>query len=96
MVDCYSLSKGMLYYRPKKRGDPKLVVPTAAIPMGFAYFHESQLGGWGHLGVFKTTSKIRSNLIWKGMDKDIRSRVHACQTCVLCKPAQNSLGVVGF
>lgn len=24
------------------------------------------------------------------MDKDIRSRVPACQTCVLCKPAQNS------
>ena len=76
MVDCYSLSKGMLYYRPKKRGDPKFVFPTAAIPMVFAYFHESQLGG--HLGVFKTTSKIRSHFIWKGMDKDIRSRVGAC------------------
>jgi len=56
--------------------------------MVFAYFHESQLGG--HLGVFKTTSKIRSHFIWKGMDKDIRSRVRAYQTCALSKPAQNS------
>jgi len=88
MVDGYSLSKGILYSRPKKRGNPKLMVPTAAIPMVFAYFHESQLGR--HLGVFKTTSKICSHFIWKGMDKGIRSRVRACQTCALSKPAQNS------
>ena len=63
------------------------MVPTAAIPMVFAYFHESQLGG--HLEVFKTTSKISSHFIWEGMDKGIRSRVRACQTCALSKPAEN-------
>ena len=88
IVDGYSLSKEILYYRSKKRSDQKIAVPTAAIPMVFAYFHESQLGG--HLGVFKTPSKIRSHFIWDGMDKDIRSRVRACQTCALSKPAQNS------
>ena len=56
--------------------------------MVFAYFHESALVG--HLGVFKTISKIRSQFIWKGMDKDIRSRVRACHTCAVSKPAQNS------
>ena len=75
-------------FRPTKRGDPKLEVPTAALPMVFAYFHESQLGG--HLGVFKTINKIRSKFIWKCMEKDIRSRVRACQTCALSKPAQKS------
>jgi len=64
------------------------VVPTAAIPMIFAYFHESPLGG--HLGFFKTISKIRSQFIWKKMDKDICSMVGACHTCALSKPAQNS------
>jgi len=88
LVNGYILSNGILYCRPKKRGDPKLVVPTVAIPMVFAYFHESQLGR--HLGVFKTISKIRSQFIWKGMDKDICSRVCACQTCALSKLAQNS------
>jgi len=57
--------------------------------MVFAYFHESQLGG--HLGVFKTISKTRSQFIWKRMDNDICSRVCACQTSALSKPAQNSL-----
>ena len=64
------------------------MVPTAAIPMVFAYFHESSLGG--HLGVFKTISKVRSQFVLKRMDKDIRSRVRACHTCALSKPAQNS------
>ena len=87
-VNGYTLSKGIPYCRSSKRGDPKLVVQTAAIPMVFACFHESPLGG--HLGVLKTISKIRSQFIWKGMDKDIRSRVRACHTCALSKPAQNT------
>jgi len=88
MVDGYILSKGTLYCRPKKRGDPKLEVPTAALPKGFAYFHESQLGG--HLVVFKTINKIRSQFISKVMDKDIRSKVRARQTCAPNKPARHS------
>ena len=93
MADGYILSKGILYCRPKKRGDLKLMAPTAMILMVFAYFRESQLGG--HLGVFKTI--IRSQFIWKVIDKDIRSRVHAFLTCALSKPAQNShWGVVGL
>jgi len=56
--------------------------------MVVAYFHESPLGG--HLGVFKTIRKICSQFIWKGMDKDIHSRVRACHTCALSKPVQNS------
>jgi transposase InsO family protein len=88
VVKGYSLSKGIIFCRSSRRGSPKFVVPAAAIPMVFAYFHESTLGG--HLGVFKTISKIRYQFIWKGMDKDIRSRVRACHTCAVSKPAQNS------
>jgi hypothetical protein len=64
------------------------VVPAAATSMVFAYFHDSLLGG--HLWVLNTINKICSQLIWKGMDKDICSRVRACHTCALSKPAQNS------
>jgi len=87
-VGGYTLSKGILYCRCTKRGDPKLAVPTAAIPMVFAYFHSSQ--PVRYLGFFKTISKISSKFIWKGMEKDIGSRVRACHTCALSKPAQNS------
>ena len=87
-VQNYSLSRGTLYCRASTRRGQKLVVPAAAIPMVFAYFHDSPLGG--HLGFSKTINKIRSQFIWKGMDKDIRSRVRACHMCALSKPAQNS------
>jgi hypothetical protein len=87
-VQNYSLSKGTLYCHASKRRGQNLVVPAAAIPMVLAYFHASPLGG--HLGVFKTINKIRSLFIWKGMDKEIHLRVHACHTCALSKPAQNS------
>jgi len=63
MVDGYILSKGILYCRHKERGGRKFVVITV-----FVCFNESQLGG--HLGVFKTISKIRSQFIWKGMETD--------------------------
>jgi hypothetical protein len=86
--DNYSLSKGTLYCRSSKGRGQKLVVPAVATPMVFAYFHDSPLRG--HMKVIKTINKIRSQFIWKGVDKDIRSRVRACHTCALSKPAQNS------
>jgi len=87
-VQNYSLSRGTLYCSAGKRRGEKLVVPAAAIPIVFAYFYDSPLGG--HLGVSKTINKIRSQFIWKGMDREIRSQVRASQTCALSKPAQSS------
>jgi len=65
----FTFSLRAIVLSPQKRGDQKIVVPTAAIAMIFSYFHETQLGG--HLGVFKTQRTIISEFIWKGMDKDI-------------------------
>ena len=94
MIDSYILSKGILYCLHKKRGDPKLVVPTAAISMVFVHFHESQPDE--HAEVFKTISTISSQFIWKGMDKDKPSSFRACQTGALSKLAQNChWGLVG-
>jgi len=39
----------------QQRSRPELVITAAAIPMFFAYFYDSQLGG--HLGVFKTIKR---------------------------------------
>jgi transposase InsO family protein len=87
-VENYVLSQGNLYWVHKRGRGRKLVVPAAAVPMVFSYFHDSPLGG--HLGVRKIINKIRDQFIWKGMDKDIRARVRACNTCALSKPAQNT------
>jgi hypothetical protein len=84
-VDHYSLFKGLLYWHSRKGRSQKLVVPESARPMIFAYFHDSPLGG--HLGVFKTLSKIREHFMWRGMDKEVRDKVRQCS---LSKPAQNT------
>jgi hypothetical protein len=75
-VENYSLSKGTLYCFSSKGRSQKIVVPAAAIPTVFAFFHDSMLGGL--LGVLKTINDTCSHFIWKGMDKDIRSGVRAC------------------
>jgi len=83
------LFKGVLYCSSSKVRGPSIAVPAAAIPMIFAYFYDSPVGGYS--GVFKTISKIRFQFIWKGMDKDIRLRVRAYQTHALSKQAQHSI-----
>lgn len=84
----YFLSKGALCCRARQRGKPALVLPSLLVPMVFQYFHTSLVGG--HLGIHKTIAKIRDQFIWKGMDRDIATRVRSCQVCSLSKPAQNT------
>uniref|UniRef100_A0A1B6EN58 RNA-directed DNA polymerase n=2 Tax=Cuerna arida TaxID=1464854 RepID=A0A1B6EN58_9HEMI len=84
----YFLSRGALCCKARQRGQPKLVLPSHLIPMVFEYFHTSLVGG--HLGIHKTIAKIRENFIYRGMDRDIATRVRSCQTCSLSKPAQNT------
>jgi hypothetical protein len=57
-VERYTISKGALYWRGRKRQPLRLVLPAAAKDMVLEYFHESTLGA--HLGVHKTLAKIRA------------------------------------
>jgi hypothetical protein len=87
-VPGYSLQKGVLHCKARFDGRPKIAVPQLLVPVLFAFFHESPVGG--HLGVRKTLYKIRQSIIWKSMDSDIATRVRACSICGLSKPAQNT------
>jgi hypothetical protein len=93
-VENYVLSQCNRYWAPKRGRGRKLVVPVAAVPMVFSYFHDSPLGG--HLGVRKTINKIRDQFIWKGMYKDIRATVRFCNRFALTKPAQTTVVLYGF
>ena len=84
----YFLSKGVLCCKERKGRAPKIVLPSKLVPMVFSYYHNSPVGG--HKGISKTISSIRRHFIWKGMDKDIATRVKACHLCGLSKPAQNT------
>jgi hypothetical protein len=85
-VKPYVLSRGTLYWRPPNFRKQLLVLPTAVRAMVFLYFHESTMGA--HLGVRKTIWKIRAHFAWKGMDKEIESKVRACHVSSRSKPAQ--------
>lgn len=84
----YSLSKGVLCCCARQQRAPKVVLPSALVPMVFDYYHTSRVGG--HLGIHKTIAKIRKEFIYKGMDRDIAGRVRSCGICSLSKPAQNA------
>lgn len=80
----YCLSKGVLCKKSGKKGDLKICLPTELIQPVFQYFHDSVVGG--HLGARKTVEKIRENLIWPSMDRDIKRLVDDCQLCRQAKP----------
>lgn len=42
-------------------------------------YHDSLLGG--HLGVSKTLKRIRTQIQWKGMRKDVRQYIEKCESC---------------
>ena len=85
-LDVYK--RQVLCCRERKGRAPKIVLPSKLVPMVFSYYHNSPVGG--HKGISKTISSIRKNFIWKGMDRDIATRVKACHLCGLSKPAQNT------
>lgn len=47
------------------------------------YFHSEALGG--HSGVLVTTKRISSNLYWKGLRREVRNFIRACDVCRIHK-----------
>jgi hypothetical protein len=70
------LSKGILCFSGHVHSERKIVLPMATVDRVFKYFHSSRLGG--HLGLFRTLSKIRQYFTWKGMYQGVRRRVSQC------------------
>lgn len=86
LVSGYGLEKGVLCFTPPRSKQSKVVVPSQLKNMIFKFYHESLLGG--HLGFRKTLLKIQSSFTYKGMAKEIKELVGACETCAMSKPAQ--------
>ena len=45
----------------------------------------------GHLGVARTTSRIRENYYWNGMFRTIKKYVRLCEVCQVHKPKKPTL-----
>ena len=74
-----------LYYidHPSKRKRilmfKRIVVPDKMKEVVMKYYHDSELGG--HLGFFKTYSKLRHRFFWDGMYTDVKKWISTCDRC---------------
>ena len=83
-VKPYILRNGLLCRYSSHDKKLKIVLPPELIPIVFKFYHI--LPTEGHLGIFKTTEKIREHFIWKRMDQEVRVRVKTCHDCLKSKP----------
>lgn len=83
----YVLNKGVLCCVGRDKSS-RVVLPEALVPMAFNFYHNSPFGG--HLGAYKTLSKMRESFTYHRMSKDVYKRVKKCADCAFSKPAQQT------
>lgn len=88
----YEFHKGILCKRLGRDNRPRVCLPAELIDPIFKYYHESLAGG--HLGARKTIQRVRENLFWPSMDRELKRRVRNCQLCQTAKPS--SAAPLGF
>lgn len=85
----YKIHDGLVFFKGK------LFIPNSASvkQLLLEEFHASPLGG--HSGVHKTYGRLRENVFWHGMKKDVATFVKECTTCQQIKvPAAPPYGLL--
>ena len=72
MVCSIVISGSLPYMSPMTA---QLVVPNSMKDVVLNQLHNQA----GHLGVHKTTEKVKEKFYWPGYEQDIENWVHACQ-----------------
>ena len=84
------LNNGVLYRQfrqsSKSPSTAQLVVPSSMKNTVLTQLHNMA----GHLGIHKTSEKIKERFYWPGYEEDIVNWVHSCQTCQKRNPPQPS------
>ena len=60
-------------------GEKRLVVPASSVREVLAACHDSQFSG--HLGLAKTTQKVKERFFWRSMHDDIVTYIRSCERC---------------
>ncbi len=72
----------------------QIVIPKSLIQAVLKQLHDQA----GHLGIFKTTEKVKECFYWPEYEQDIRTWVQNCVQCRQCNPpipqAQAPLGTI--
>ena len=87
------LNNGILYrsiHDPKQGKLKQVVVPQCVKSKMMEGFHDDH----GHQGVERTMALLRSRCYWPNMERDVRTHIKHCETCVISKPlkVQTPLG----
>jgi hypothetical protein len=80
----YKISADNLLIRMLKNGNQTIVVPSILRKPILSAHHDHVLSG--HLGIKKTSKRIKHQYSWKGMKKDITDYVQGCKVCQRVKP----------
>ena len=79
---------GLLYHHfcqastlPKKT---QLIIPDNMKDTVLQQLHDQA----GHLGISKTTEKVKARFYWPGYEQDIQNWISYCQQCQKCNPPQ--------
>jgi hypothetical protein len=83
-IEEFFIRDGTLYHEDGQ-GRIQLVLPTPYREAVMHAMHDAVMAG--HLGVFKTTARVRKFYFWHGMLKQIKDYVNKCAMCQRAKPA---------
>jgi hypothetical protein len=89
LYDKFQVLDDLLFYQGK------LYIPTHSRfkHMLLEEFHASTIGG--HSGIHKTLGRLRENVYWEGMNKDVNEFVKNCLVCQQTKiPAHLPYGLL--
>jgi hypothetical protein len=58
-----------------------MVIPRTSIKEVLTLIHDNPAGG--HLGISKTTEKVRERFYWASYKEDIEKHIRCCTACVV-------------
>jgi hypothetical protein len=82
--ESYYLDKEILMHKDTK-GKSRIYLPFNLINMIFVFFHNCLIGG--HLGIARTTAKIKDYFYMPELEKTVKDKVNACHICAMSKTA---------
>uniref|UniRef100_H3A4B4 Gypsy retrotransposon integrase-like protein 1 n=1 Tax=Latimeria chalumnae TaxID=7897 RepID=H3A4B4_LATCH len=79
----YQILEDILYYK-----DPNACCRMHPMKKSLLrYFHDHPLAGY--LGISKTLARLKLQVFWPGLKKDVTQYVKSCNTCQTTKPSQS-------
>ena len=79
----FTLQQGVLF-RVSKSGKKSIFAPEKFRAAIIQAAHNSLLGG--HMGIFKTYTRIINSYFWPLMNDDIKKHIQSCPTCQITRP----------